>query len=73
MRKYSIFYIEGGKYYQVYQSGGVFYLGGSKCEWLLFSTKAEAKRVAKRVIKQKSPFFDKGQIVIKLVRLKPIN
>lgn len=70
MRKYSIFYRDGGKYYQIYQQNEKFWLGGSRVQWLLFHTKAEAERVAKVVRKQKSPLFERGTIEVHLAKLQ---
>ena len=71
MKKYSIFYKEGGKYYPIYLGNGKYWLGGSRMEWLVFYKKAEAEAVAKQVRKQNSPFFEKGTIEVHLARLQP--
>jgi hypothetical protein len=71
MKKYSIFYKENYKYYPVYIQGEKFWLGGSRLEWLMFKKKSEAEAVAKRVRKQKSPFFEKGTIEVHLAKLQP--
>lgn len=71
MKKFSIFYKENDKYYPVYVSNNKYWLGGSRCEWLLFYTKAEGERVAKQVRKQKSPFFEKGTIGVYSAKLIP--
>ena len=69
MKKYSIFYKENGREYPMYISDGKYWLGGSRCEWLLFYTKVEAERVAKKIRKQESPFFEKGTIKVSLAIL----
>ncbi len=71
MKKYSIFYVEGKNFYPVYEGYEKFWLGGSRVSWLLFHTKAEAERVARQVRKQKSPFFERGTIIVSLARLQP--
>ena len=69
MKKYSIFYKENNRAYPVYVQNGKYWLGGSRCEWLLFYNKIEAERVAKDVRKQKSPFFARGIISVHLAKL----
>lgn len=69
MKKYSIFYKENNKEYPVYVQNDKYWLGGSRCEWLLFHTRVEAERVAKSVRNQKSPFFEKGTIFVHLAKL----
>jgi len=71
MKKYTIFYRENETYYPVYRGNQKYWLGGSRMEWLLFNTKAEAEREAKKVKKQKSPFFEKGTIVVSMCKLQP--
>lgn len=72
MKKYTIFYKENGKYYQIYKQNDKYWLGGSRCEWVLFRTRAEAEAEAKIARKQTSPFFEKGTISVELCRLRPI-
>ena len=69
MKKYGIFYKENNKEYSIGFQNGKYWLGGSRCEWLLFYTRIEAERVAKDVMKQKSPFFEKGAIRVHRARL----
>ena len=69
MKKYGIFYKENNKEYSICFQNGKYWLGGSRCEWLLFYKKAEAERVAKDVRNQKSPFFEKGTIRVHLAKL----
>ena len=71
MNKYTIFLEENNKFYPVYKQGEHYWLGGSRVEWLLFKTIADAKREFKKVIKQKSPYFEKGNIVIRRCKLQP--
>lgn len=71
MKRYSIFYKEKNEYCPVYIQNGKYWLGGSRCEWLLFYTKAEAEKVAKSVRQQKLPFFERGTICVWLVKLTP--
>lgn len=73
MRKYTIFLEENGHYYPIYKQNNIYWLGGSRVEWLLFRTITEAKRELKQVKKQKSPYFEKGNITIKRCYLSPIN
>ena len=69
MKKYSIFYTENSKNYPIYVQNEKYWLGGSRCEWLVFYTKPEAERVANKVRKQKSPSFEKGTISVHLAKL----
>ena len=69
MKKYSIFYREDGVDYPIYSQGGKYWLGGSRCEWLLFYTKVEADRVAKDIRNQKYSHFEKGSINVHLATL----
>lgn len=71
MKKYSIFYIENDKCYPIYTQNGKYWLGGSRCEWLLFYTRAEAEKVARQIVKQKSPIFERGTVEVHLVKLVP--
>lgn len=73
MKKYSIFYKENNKYYPIYVQNGKYWLGGSRCEWLLFYKKVEAEAVAKQIRKQTNPFFEKGTIDVYLAKLTPLT
>ena len=70
MKKYTIFYKEGDRNYPVYIQNDKYWLGGSRADWLLCMTKAEAQRHAKKASKQKSPFFEKGTIFVSSCKLE---
>ena len=70
-RYHSIFYKGDERYYPVYEDdNGKFWLGGSGCHWIIFGTKAEAEQIAKKIRKQKLPFFEKGTIIVNRARLE---
>jgi hypothetical protein len=73
MKQYTIFYRAGGNFYPIYKSKdtGIYWLGGSRMQWILFRTKSEATREAKLIKKQSRPFFEKGTIQVSLCRLQP--
>jgi hypothetical protein len=72
MKKYSIFFEEDNNYYPVLFADNKYWLGGSKCEYLLFSNKMAAETTLNKIRKQDKLFFNKGTLAVHLFSIIPI-
>lgn len=66
---YSIFYQENRRYYPVLSQNRKYWLGGTRTEYLIFKTKAEAQKELRKIKKQNLPFSLDGVFEIKRVKL----
>lgn len=64
MKQYSIFLIENGHEYPLYEKDGKYWLGGNKLNNLLFTSKSKAEEVARKIRATKHPAYNFGKIVV---------
>ena len=74
MKRYTVFFKSSGS--EITQAvlvsdEGQFFLGGTRCKWILTKTKVEAEKIARDVRKQKSPYFSDGDVFVEQAKLQP--
>ena len=73
MRQYSIFYLENGHLYPIFQKGTDFWLGGNRLDNLLFYNRTMAEKTAKTIRLQNPNWSTKGTVKVLRAETTPLN